>query len=80
MGGRLTLSFPEKGLRVLLAGVLALAGLKLLNVPGAQVIVILGLSTGVAALAIFVGRQIWFRLRRARNKASRPHHTPAETR
>ncbi|MBA3374722.1 MAG: sulfite exporter TauE/SafE family protein [Actinobacteria bacterium] len=80
MGGRLTLSFPEKGLRVLLAGVLALAGLKLLNVPGAQVIVIVGLSTGLAALAIFVGRQTWSRLRRARNKASGPQHTRAEPR
>ena len=33
IGGRLTLSFPEERLRMLLAGVLGLAGIKLLNVP-----------------------------------------------
>ena len=34
IGGRLTLSIPEQRLRLLLAGVLGLAGIKLLNVPG----------------------------------------------
>ena len=33
IGGRLTLSIPEQRLRLLLAGVLGLAGIKLLNVP-----------------------------------------------
>ena len=36
IGGRLTLSIPERPLRFLLAGVLGLAGIKLLDVPGAR--------------------------------------------
>src|SRR6187399_913546 len=40
IGGRLTLSIPEQRLRLLLAGVLGLAGIKLLNVPGAGTIVV----------------------------------------
>ena len=36
VGGRLTLSIPEQRLRLLLAGVLGLAGIKLLDVPGSR--------------------------------------------
>ena len=36
IGGRLTLSIPEQSLRLVLAGVLGLAGIKLLDVPGAS--------------------------------------------
>jgi hypothetical protein len=61
IGGRLTLSIPEHALRVLLAGVLGLAGLKLLDVPGAQTIVVIGLSVGMAMLLGFLGRRGWAR-------------------
>ena len=40
IGGRLTLSIPEQSLRLLLAGVLGLAGIKLLDVPFAGTIVV----------------------------------------
>ena len=40
LGGHLTLSIPERPLRLLLAAVLGLAGLKLLDVPGAGIIIV----------------------------------------
>lgn len=67
VGGRLTLSIPEKLLRFVLAGVLALAGIKLLDLPGAEVIVLVALSAGTAAVLAFAARQAWLRLQRSRN-------------
>jgi len=67
VGGRLTLSIPETVLRFALAGVLGLAGLKLLDVPGAGVIVIVALAAGGAALLVWIGRHTWIRLQRGRN-------------
>lgn len=66
LGGRLTLSIPERGLRFILAGVLGLAGLKLLDVPGAGVIVVIALSAGMVALLVFLGRHSWIRIQRGR--------------
>jgi len=66
VGGRLTLAIPERALRFVLAGVLGLAGLKLLDVPGAGVIVIVGLSAGMVALLVFLGRHSWIRIQRGR--------------
>src|ERR687896_121754 len=66
VGGRLTLSIPETVLRFALAGVLGLAGLKLLDVPGAGAIVVIGLAAGAAALLVWIGRHRWLRLQ-ARN-------------
>ena len=67
IGGRLTLSFPEQALRLLLAGVLGLAGLKLLDVPGAGAIVLVGLAAGLVALLVWIGRHSWIRFQRIRN-------------
>jgi len=67
IGGRLTLSIPGHVLRFALAGVLGLAGLKLLDVPGAGAIVVIGLSAGVAALLVWIGRHSWVRIQRTRN-------------
>ena len=67
VGGRLTLSIPETVLRFALAGVLGLAGLKLLDVPGAGAIVVIGLAVGAAALLVWIGRHSWLRLQRSRN-------------
>ena len=67
IGGRLTLSIPEKSLRLLLAGVLGLAGIKLLNVPGAEKIILAVLTAGLVALLVLIGRQGWARVQRARN-------------
>lgn len=67
IGGRLTLSIPEKSLRLLLAGVLGLAGIKLLDVPGAEKIILVVLSAGLVALLVLIGRQGWARMQRGRN-------------
>ena len=66
VGGRLTLSIPEQRLRLLLAGVLGLAGIKLLNVPGAGAIVVAVLAAGAAALLVLLARHSWVRIQRAR--------------
>ena len=71
VGGRLTLSIPEQALRMLLAGVLGLAGIKLLDVPGASVIVVVALSAGAAALLVWIGRSSWARLQRSRGAPTR---------
>jgi len=67
IGGRLTLSIPEQFLRLLLAGVLGLAGIKLLDVPGSGVIVIVALSAGLVALLVVLARHSWIRIQRGRN-------------
>jgi uncharacterized membrane protein YfcA len=67
LGGRLSLSVPERPLRFLLAGVLGLSGLKLLNVPQASLIIVVALAAGLAALLVFIGRHSWVRYQRSRN-------------
>ena len=67
IGGRLTLSIPEQSLRLVLAGVLGLAGIKLLDVPGGEQIILVVLSAGLVALLVVIGRQGWTRVQRARN-------------
>jgi uncharacterized protein len=67
IGGRLTLAIPEQVLRFALAGVLGLAGIKLLDVPGAGAIVVVGLAGGAVALLVWIGRHSWMRLQRGRN-------------
>lgn len=64
VGGRLTLSIPEQGLRLVLAGVLGLAGIKLLDVPGSEQIVLVALAAGIIALLVLIGRQGWARIHR----------------
>ena len=66
VGGRLTLSIPEQRLRLLLAGVLGLAGIKLLNVPGAGTIIVVVLSAGGVALLVWLARHSWIRVQRGR--------------
>jgi uncharacterized protein len=68
VGGRLTLSIPEQVLRFALAGVLGLAGIKLLDVPGAGVMVVVGLAAGAVALLVWIGRHSWIRFQRGRNE------------
>jgi uncharacterized membrane protein YfcA len=67
IGGRLTLSIPENVLRLVLAGVLGLAGLKLLDVPFAGTIVVIGVAAGLAALLVYIGRHSWIRMQRVRD-------------
>ncbi len=70
IGGRLTLSIPEHTLRLLLAGILGLAGVKLLDVPGAGTIVIVALSIGAVVLLVWLGRHSWVRIQRGRGVTS----------
>jgi hypothetical protein len=46
----------------MLAGVLGLAGIKLLHLPGADTIVLVALSAGLLVLLLFIGRQGWVAL------------------
>jgi hypothetical protein len=66
IGGRLTVSIPEQRLRLLLAGILGLAGIKLLDVPGAGTIVVIALSAGAVALLVLLARHSWIRFVRGR--------------
>jgi uncharacterized membrane protein YfcA len=72
LGGRLSISIPEQRLRLLLAGVLGLAGLKLLNVPGAETIAIVALSVGGVALLVWLARHSWIRFVRGRGSGPAP--------
>jgi uncharacterized protein len=72
LGGRLSISIPEQALRLVLAGVLGLAGIKLLDVPGAGMIVVVAVSAGVLALLVFLGRQSWVRIQRGRGAGPVP--------
>jgi uncharacterized membrane protein YfcA len=66
LGGRLTLSIPEQRLRLILAGVLGLAGIKLLDVPGAGVIVIVVLAAATVTLLVWLAHHSWIRFQRGR--------------
>jgi uncharacterized protein len=69
IGGRLTLSIPSDALRLVLAGVLGLAGIRLVNVPFAGTIVVVALAAGFVALLVYIGRHswVWLQQRAARN-------------
>ncbi len=70
IGGRLTLSIPEQRLRLMLAAVLGLAGIKLLDVPFAGTIVVVALSAGAVALLVLLARHSWIRFVRGRGAAA----------
>ena len=67
VGGRLSIRIPEPALRLVLASVLGLAGIKLLNIPGAGVIVVVALAAGGVALLGWLGRHSWIRFQRTRD-------------
>jgi uncharacterized membrane protein YfcA len=54
VGGRMTVRLPDRSLRIALAATLTLAGVKLLDAPGADAIVIAGASV-TALVALLVG-------------------------
>jgi hypothetical protein len=60
--------------------VLGLAGLKLVNVPGAGIVVVVGLAAGATALLAWVGRHSWIRYRRNREAPVAPAPVPAPAR
>jgi len=66
LGGHLSLSIPENLLRFALATVLGLSGLKLIDVPGTSVVIVVVLAVGMAALLVYIGRRSWIRYSRSR--------------
>jgi uncharacterized membrane protein YfcA len=54
LSSRFTLHLPQDALRLGLAGVLALSGIKLLNVPQASYVIAVGVGLGLGAFAIWV--------------------------
>jgi uncharacterized membrane protein YfcA len=64
IGGRLTLAVPEQPLRLLIAGVLGLSGLKLVDVPGGSTVIVILLCAGAVAFLTYLGRRTWVRTRR----------------
>jgi uncharacterized protein len=73
LGSQLTVSIPERPLRMMLATVLGLSGLRLLNVPGSTIAIVVVLAVGLAALLVWMGRRswVWQRTRSERVAAER---------
>jgi uncharacterized protein len=71
-GGLLGLSVPERMLRFALATVLGLSGLKLIDVPGTSIVIVVLLGIGMAVLLIYIGRHSWIRYTRTRGGAVEP--------
>jgi uncharacterized membrane protein YfcA len=64
IGGRLSLSIPDTLLRFALATVLGLSGLKLIDVPGTSIAIVVVLGIGMTALLVYIGRHSWVRYSR----------------
>jgi len=73
LGSQISVGLPERVLRLALAAVLALSGLKLLDVPYANEIVLVSLGVGLAAL---IGWAITLLVKRARPVAEDPPSAP----
>jgi uncharacterized membrane protein YfcA len=73
LGSQISVGLPERVLRLTLAAVLALSGLKLLDVPYANEIVLVSLGVGLAGL---IGWAITLLVKRARPVAEDPPSAP----
>jgi uncharacterized membrane protein YfcA len=72
IGTQLTVSLPERPLRIVLAAVLGLAGLKLLDIPGSGTAIVVVLVVGLTGVLVWICRQGLLRRRaRARLVAGR---------
>jgi uncharacterized membrane protein YfcA len=63
LGSQLTLSVDDRPLRVMLAAVLLLSGIKLLDLPGTTVVIAAGLAAGLGAVMVWLGRSWAARVR-----------------
>src|SRR5205807_3304740 len=70
VASRFTLRLPQDALRLGLAGVLALSGIKLLNVPQSSYVIAVGLGLGLAA---FTGWLVVQSRRRDAQRTESPH-------
>ena len=70
IGGHFTVHLPDRSLRIMLAGTLTLAGVKLVDPPGANAIVIVGASIATLAAAVVFVR--WLGSRDAALQAAEP--------
>jgi uncharacterized membrane protein YfcA len=73
LGSQLTLAVNERLLRGVLATVLGLAGLRLLDVPGTTVAIVVVLAGGMTTLLVYIARLTWTRRHPAR---AAPHLGP----
>jgi uncharacterized protein len=69
IGSQVSVGLPDRTLRFALGGALGLSGLKLIDVPYANLIVVVSLSLGLAAVALWGLRRAW---RPARTEAHSP--------
>ena len=65
IGSQLTLSIPERLLRSILATVLGLSGLRLLNVPGTTVAIVVAVAAGMTVLLVYLAHRSWASRRQA---------------
>jgi len=71
IGSQLSVSVPDRPLRFVLAAVLGLSGIKLLDVPGSTVIIVVLLGALMTGLLVWIARQSWkSRRRRAERLAT----------
>ncbi len=75
VSSRFTLHLPQDALRLGLAGVLALSGIKLLDVPESSYVIAVGLGLGLAAFAVWLA--VEFRGREP-ERADSPRTGPAD--
>jgi uncharacterized membrane protein YfcA len=61
IGGQFTVKLPDRSLRIALAATLTLAGIKLVDPPGADVLVVLGAV--IAGVAVLIAGVRWLMLR-----------------
>ena len=58
LGSQMSIKVPDRALRVAFAVVLVLSGIKLVGVPQASLIIVVGLAVGALVLAAYVTRQL----------------------
>ena len=66
LGSQLSMSVPDRPLRLVLAGVLGLSGVKLLDIPGSTVVIVALLAALMTVLLVWIGRHSWIRFQRSR--------------
>ena len=58
LGSQMSIKVPERALRVAFGVVLVLSGIKIVGVPQASLIVVIGLAVGALALVVYTARQL----------------------